>query len=351
MAAQRAGERPVTQRDVARLANVSQTAVSLVLNGLDGGVSETTRRRVRAAVDELGYIPNPMARGLRGVSTALIAIIARNLHHPPLLAMIESVIVEARKFGFHALVADAGGSARDALNLVALMESRLCDGIILVGDLPDEQVLWKGLSGVDLPTVGLFQGSRRIPLCNISVDNRSGASQALTHLYSLGHRRIAYVDDAGGTHGPQIRKAVYQDFVKSRSIVDFHVPTDGTPAGGQRAFDALMEKPAPPTAIFAATDELALGILSRAAATGRAVPMELSVVGFDDMPRAEYLTPPLTTVRQPIPVLARLAMRELARPERDRPGTDDLEIEPELVVRQSTAPPPMEVTARTSLAD
>ena len=335
------GSRP-TQRDVARLAGVSQTTVSQVLTARHDRLSESTRQRVLAALDELGYTPNALARGLRGARTALLGVIARDLTQPSIVMMITALIREARSRGYEVLVADTGESAPAALDLAALMKHQLCDGVLLVGDVHDEQLLWDGYGQVGLPAVGLLQGSRDLPIANVSVDNVAGATIALEHLAGLGHSRVAFIG-AGWIHGSSDRRQVFEEFRQAMNLSEepgYLVEAENSPQGGVKALERLLALEVRPTAVFAATDLIAMGVLAQAHRAGVAVPDELSVIGFDDAPQSAFLAPALTTVRQPLEELAREAIAVLAEGTATMvAGAAHRLVAPTLSVRASTGNP------------
>ncbi|MBO0837332.1 MAG: substrate-binding domain-containing protein, partial [Actinobacteria bacterium] len=173
--------------------------------------------------------------------------------------------------------------------------------------------------------------------------NTEGARLALDHLWSLGHRRIAFLD-AGWLGDVRERRDAYRAFIDDRLgalPADYVQLADNDPGGGYRAAGVLLQLPNRPTAIFASTDTLAIGAVKAAADLGLGVPRDLSVVGFDDIPLAEFVTPSLTTVRQPLAEMAAIAVNDLLamvgdpshRPEPLR------RLQPALVERKSTAPP------------
>lgn len=339
--ATRASGRP-TQRDVARLAGVSQATVSYVLTGRGAMLNESTQERVRAALTELGYTPNVLARGLRGVRTALFGAIARDFRHPSIIAVIDALVRAARASGYEMIVSTTEASAPDTLNLATLMKEQLCDGVALVGDVLDESLLWERYGEVGLPAVGVLQGSRSLPIANVTVDNHIGATLALEHLLSLGHEQIAFIG-AGWIHGSRERLRIVEQFRAAgriRGPVEFVVDTENTPAGGASALSSLWQLPKRPSAIFAATDTVALGVLARAAELGITVPRDLSVIGFDDIAHSAYLVPALTTVAQPFEEIAAEAVALLVggAAGKVREPVPHL-ITPQLVVRASTAPP------------
>lgn len=339
-----------TQRDVARLAGVSQATVSYVVTGREDLLTNATSDRVRAALRELGYAPNVLARGLLGVRTALLGVIARDLNQPSIATMISAFIAEARTKGYEVLVADTSESAPAALNLAALMKDQLCDGVVLVGDVHAEEVLWSRYSEVGLPAVGLLQGSRNLPIANVTVDNVAGAGLALDHLVGLGHEKIAFIG-GGWIHGSRERLWAFREFARAHGLVEnqsYAVDSTNTPQGGVIAFDRLWALKEPPTAVFAATDNIAMGVLARAHDVGVAIPRDLSVVGFDDAPQSAFLAPALTTVRQPMADLVRKALSVLVDGSRGAvtSGPTLVEVVPTLVVRASTAAPRPRRTGR-----
>jgi LacI family transcriptional regulator len=187
----------------------------------------------------------------------------------------------------------------------------------------------------------LWHGTELEGVPTVNIDNRAGVVVALDHLLNLGHTRIAFV---GGRPLGDIRerRTAYLDHMEAKGHPapdEYLQNVTNDPAGGASALRTLLALEAPPTAVICSTDHLAIGVLHAAAELGLDVPEELSVVGFDDIPMAAYLVPPLTTIHMPIPemtaVAARLAMDE---PESgSEVGASTFVAEPSLVVRQSTA--------------
>ncbi len=178
----------------------------------------------------------------------------------------------------------------------------------------------------------------------MNTDNERGARLALEHLYQLGHRRIALLD-AGWIGDVEPRRATYYEFLAERGLdvpPEYHQTTPNDASGGHAAFARLLGLPRPPTAVFATTDVVAIGAIKAAQEAGVRVPRDVSVVGFDDIPFASYTVPSLTTIRQPVPAMARLAIEIALRLAAERGALDDAApylLEPELIVRQSTAGP------------
>lgn len=336
---------PGTLRDVSRRAGVAESTASRVLRGLETGVTVTaaTKDRIRRAARELGYRPNPLARGLRGRRTGLLGAIMRDVGDPMFAAALEALGSECRRIGWHVVLGHAQGSSREALDLVQILETRYCEALVILGDMPDDSRLWQQLEeAAHVPAVGLFQGRRELAIPTVNVDNDHGARLVLQHLVDLGHRRIAFVGHTFG-QGQTERAQTYDAFMAERGLAP--------PAGyrrlvpnlldaGRAPAAALMAMTEPPTAIFAATDRLALAAISAVAEAGARVPDDISVAGFDDIPYATISSPPLTTVHQPLATIVHLAIEELTRAARTPPDRrfPSVCLEPVLAIRASTAP-------------
>jgi DNA-binding LacI/PurR family transcriptional regulator len=339
--------RPATMKDIAKKAGVAQSTVSRILNDapLPVPVSQDTRERVLAAAAELRYRPNPHARGLRGAPTMLLGAIVRDATDPFFAGAIDALSLEARHRGYSVVLGHARERADEALALAAILEARQCDAMVVLGDLRTQPRLLADLERVNVhvPVVAVWHGGHPEGFLTVSVDNRHGITAAMRHLTSLGHRRIAFVGEP--TLGDiQERHAAYRDFMAAQGM---KVPrayareVRNTFAGGVAAFEALMALPRPPTAVAAATDVLAVGILHAASDHGVAIPADFSVVGFDDIPFAAVTVPALTTVRMPVEKMIKAAIAmAVDKRFRNAAGTPlgVRVFKPTLVVRRSTAP-------------
>ena len=322
-------------KDVAEVAHVSQSTVSRILSGAAPAVpiSDATRARVVAAAERMRYRPNPLARGLRGAPTMLVGAIVRDVTDPFFAIAIDALSRHARQRGYSVVLGHARESAGEALALAAVLEARQCDAIVLLGDIRDQPVLLADLATVNGPVIELWQGSGAQGFPAIAVDNRGGMESALAHLGELGHRRVAFIGDPDKADVAERRAAMAHRDGEALAVRN-------TPRDGATALDALLDRPQPPTAVAAATDVLAFGVLHRAAARGLRVPEDLSVTGFDDIPLAASAVPALTTVRMPVDAMALAAVRR-AIPDGEADAAPRLQRFPtELVVRASTAPPP-----------
>ena len=343
--------RTVTIRDVAMRAGVSESTVSRVLNKIETQIpiSLETRERVQRIAEELGYRPHPGARSLSGTGTGLLGIIVRDIDDPFFAALIDVISNVAKEEGYELVLGNAKSDPESALALRdRMLDPRYCDGLLLCGDLresPEDRTFLDRM-GKDHLLVSVSRGSTHLVHSTpaVGIDNRKGALLALNYLFQLGHRRIACLD-VGRLGDLRERLETYRSFMAERlgGVPEGYIQkAQNNCAGGYEATKRLLSLPVPPTALFAADDMLAIGALAAAADLGRAVPDDLSVVGFDDIPICAFVRPALTTVRQPIEALGRKAVELLLAMVRREAGADSpqcLLLEPELVVRNTCGPP------------
>jgi DNA-binding LacI/PurR family transcriptional regulator len=334
-------------RDIANATGVSQSTVSRILSSASTAIpiATATRERVLETAKRLGYRPNPLARGLMGARTMLLGAVIRDITDPSFPAIIEAVTTEARRHSYNVVLGHAQGSAGEAVELWAILESRHCDAILLLGDLSDQPTLIEGLEGTREPVVALWHGSRSTVIPTVNVDNHSAITTVMEHLTTLGHERIAFV---GRRQLGDIveREEAYEAFLKRQGwqVRPEYMPdTINEYEGGIEALHHLMDLDEPPTAIVGATDVLAIGLVHAALQRGLRVPEDVSVTGFDDIPGAHVIMPPLTTMRMPVRAMVKAAM-DIAIGSLDRGSEPAMDVHPvyeaELVVRGSTGPPP-----------
>ncbi len=341
--------RSVTMRDVARVAQVSQSTVSRVLNGTarDARIPEQTRSRVLAISRELGFRPNPLARGLRGAPTMLLGVVVREVTDPFFSTAIEAVSSEAAERGYNVVLGHAYGPKEEANPLRPVLETRHCDGLLLLGDMRDLPLFVADLRATSVPVVAMWQGTPLPDIPTVNVDNKAGVVAALDHLTGLGHSRIAFV--AARPFGDILeRTEAFLEYMRAHHLEvppDFVVQGSNDPATGARALRSLIRYSRAPSAFVASTDQLAIGILHEAHELGVRIPDDLSVVGFDDIALAPFTVPALTTVKNPIREMARVAVEMVSGAPID--GSMTRVLEPMLVVRKSTGPYPGSATVRS----
>ena len=297
-----------TIRDVARESSVSIATVSRVFNK-SPLVSDGTRERVMAAAERLGYWPNGIARSLITSRTHSIGVLLPELHGEFFSEVIHGIDLAARENGLHLLVSRATTTADELASALRSLRGRVDALIIMAPDLDTSAEL--RLFAGQVPTV-LLNSDAVIDGCDrISVANVEGARAIVGHLIGLGHRRIATI--TGPAHNVDARQRLegYRaalDEVGVAAAQRIEVAGDFTEPSGYAATRALLERRVRPTAVFVANDHMAIGVLSALQDAGVVVPRDLAVVGFDDIPMARYLTPPLTTVHVDLRRMGQRAM-------------------------------------------
>lgn len=331
--------------DVARLAGVSRTTVSFVLNERpDANISPTTRDRVLAAARQLGYHPHASARGLAGGRSHTLGLVMRQsaeqVAEDALLAeTLRGLSGAARGAGYRVLVEpfEPGNGAYGDL-----IRSHRTDGLVVSGPRTDDTEL-VALARAQAAVV--IQGTiEEVDLPSVDVDNVAAAREAVDHLLSLGHTVIGLITNAPLTYTAAAQRLTgYRAALEGAGLAfDARLVGEATfdAASGRAAMRRLLEVRPDVTAVFAASDVVAFGAIAAIREAGRRVPADISVVGFDDIPLAAYFDPPLTTVHVPahdlgraagLALLDRIAGRDVA------PGTV---LSTELVIRSSSAPPP-----------
>jgi len=334
-----------TMEQIAVAAGVSQSTVSRVLSpgSPNARISAATRDRVMTVAREYRYQPNPLARGLRGASTMLLGVVVGDITDPFSPGFIEALSAAALSRGYNVVLGHARGSAREAVALRSVLETRHCDAIIILGDLREHPRISSELAETGVPIVNLGRGPDSGGI-SIDVDNRAGIRLIMDHLVGLGHERIAYVGARAYGDFPA-RRAAYLEYMQ---LHDLPVPrkyeqrTTNSAAAGAEALRSLCALRPRPTAVMLATDLMAVGALYAAHQAGVTVPRELSVTGFDDLPIAGFTVPPLTTVAMPSVEMASAAVDAaitLVTQQGPLPQRDVRLFQPELVTRDSSDVP------------
>ncbi|MGW5640888.1 LacI family DNA-binding transcriptional regulator [Streptomyces sp. NPDC003832] len=336
------GNRRPTIKTVAARAGVGRTTVSRVINGSEL-VSADARARVLAAIKELDYVPNSVARGLVTNRTNAVALVipeseSRLGSEPYFAALIRGVsgaLSETRTQLQLMLVRDQ--SERD--QLAASVATRRVDGVLLVSVHAHDQLPGM-LEEMGLPTVLAGRRDENEPLSYVTADNAGGAAEAVRHLLGRGRRRIATITgaldmDVGRSRLEGWRAAHEEAGIEADELLV--EVGDFTEEGGRRAMRSLLERAPDLDAVFAASDLMAVSALSELRRQGRQVPGDVAVVGFEDSVLARHTNPPLTTIRQPVEELGRTMAAILLDEISDFPSSErQLTLPTELVVRESS---------------
>ncbi len=301
--------RPILS-DVARIAGVSAMTVSNVING-KANVAEATRARVLAAAAEVGYVPNLAARGLARGRTNLVGVVSHDLTVQYAWSIVQGITNELADSGAELLLSATYQDASREVDRIRFLTSGLVDGVILIAPALETDAL-EVLATSRVPAVLVDPRRLDTPLPRVTADHYAGALLAVESLLSRGHRRIGIVDGDPSFDSARERHRGFVDALARAGIpADDTLAAPGyfTQAGGFEAGLALLDRPSPPTAIFATADVTALGVIDAARALGLDVPGDVSVVGFDDIPQAAQSYPALTTVRQPLEEMGHMAVR------------------------------------------
>jgi len=333
----------VTSQDVADLAGVSRTTVSFVLNDVKGlNISSETRRRVRDAAESLNYIPDATAQALASRRAKAIGLVmTRSPHHiatdaflPQIIGGLIEVIQEHK---LRLLIESVEVEHQDRAYL-ELARAKHIEGMILLTPRINDAGL-KKLEQVDIPTVlmGHLEGSN---LYSVDVDNQPAAQKGVQYLLDLGHTRIACIANAPPSYAASPERVhgyknalLFAGITPDENLIRY---ADFDPQSGYEQMKSLLQSGNPFTAVFVASDNVAMGTKSALREAGLRVPEDISMVGFDDIPWAQYADPPLTTVRLPAQQLARTACVVLMDLIQGRePAARRQILDTELVVRKS----------------
>lgn len=312
----------VTIKDVAREAGVSVATVSRVLNGKEP-VKEETKRLIHEIAGRLRYMPHGAARSLITRRTHTIGVVLPDLYGEFFSELIRGLDQTARRQGYHLLVSSSHDETSDTAAVLQAMRGRV-DGLVVM--LPDLDFTALAVNIPDtLPTVLVNCPAGSPVLAALSIDNYGGAVSMVEHLAGLGHRRIAHITGPAKNWDAQERLRGYRDALARLTGVSdaaLLLPGDFGEASGYEAGRRLSAAAERPDAIFAANDAMAIGCLFALKEAGVRVPEDIALAGFDDIPIARYITPPLTSVQVSIAALGERAMARMHAALADPDGFD-----------------------------
>ena len=330
-----------TMNEVAKLAGVSVATVSRVVNGNDG-VTKKLEQRVVRAMKALNYHPSSLARSFKQQKTQLIGVMVPLLDHPFYSRLATAIEQRLFQSDYRAIICNSEEKhEREEAYIEMLLRQRV-DGVIINTSATDTEYL-RDLQEQNIPFVMIDRILEAVQCVKVFSDNSQGGYLGMQHLIELGHRRIGIVA------APMYPELIHRRIQGTRKALEHYdiepdpellITSDNQQIEiGYEAALQLMELDSPPTAIFALTDVLAVGVMHAVSSLHMKVPEDISIIGYDDIPFASYMMPPLTTIAQPIVEMGETAVDLLLR------QIDNPDLEPDravlpthLVVRESTAP-------------
>jgi LacI family transcriptional regulator len=303
----------VTIKDVARHAGVSSMTVSRVINGGDR-VSPETRLRVEGAIEELGYVPSRLARGMIRQKTGTLALIVPDVANPFFTLIVRGAEDVARRAGYRIILCDTRADLAIEREVIEEMIGHRVDGIA-IAPVSDRSI--GHLRRLERFGVQFVLIDRTVPDvdCDVVVgDNTGGARRLVEHLLSLDHRRIGFIMESDEVSTARDRRQGYEDALQAAGIeldADLIVRATAEPQGGRDGMRLLLELEEPPTAVFAVNNLVALGAIEAVRAVGLEVPDDIALVCFDDIEYASRLYPFLTVMAQPAETLGSLGTQLL----------------------------------------
>jgi LacI family transcriptional regulator len=307
----RQDEGKVTLEMVAHAAGVSPSTVSRILNGT-AVVSDDKRQAVDHAIATLGFVPNPVARGLAGGRTLSVGVMTQTIDSPFFGGALRGIESELSAAGYSPLFVSGQWNIAHEVRCIDVLRSRRVDGVIvLAGRLGDAALVSLAQS---LPVVVTGRTLAAPGLISLNFDNVEGGRLATQHLLQMGHKRIAYI--TGDTRHPDSkeRQRGYRSALETAGVAfdpALVVPGQYTEDSGRMAVERLLDSRVPFTAIFAANDQMAFGAVLGLHRRRLQVPRDVSIVGFDDVAPATFSIPPLSTVHHPVVEMGQIAARAM----------------------------------------
>lgn len=326
--------------DVASAAGVSMKTVSRVLNN-EPNVREVTRLRVMQMVEQLQYKPNLSARSLAGQRSYVVALVYNNPSRNYLMEIQSGMLEACRASHYNLVLAPVGSDKQRAADIKGLFENFGPDGVMLIPPLTDDAIVLKYLQehGIPFACIAPRNPDSRI---GVMMDETAAVLALMEGLVALGHRRIGHIKGPESHGACEWRHTGYREALRSAGIAyapELVTQGEFSYESGIIGANRLLDLPDPPTAIFAANDDMAAGVIRAVGERGLSVPHDVSVCGFDDTPIARHIYPALTTVRQPTSEMGRLATLELLERIRAAGAGSMVHVEHTVLFRESTRPP------------
>ncbi len=327
----------LTMKDIAKMVGVSESTVSRAING-QPGVGQKTREKILTLVKEYQYQPNVLAQGLASQKTHTLGLLLPDITDPYFTQVVKGIEERASELGYHLILANTGGSREKEISYLTLFTQNRCDGIIFVGgSLAEEEILKLGLNKYPLVLVNKLLEELALP--TLLLDHQQGAQMASDHLIQLGHQSIGLVI---GILDELTNFQLYEGYQEALNKADLTfdpnlvVEVENSRTGGYNGLLHFLELDNPPTAIFAAGDYLAVGVVEAIKTGGYLIPEELAVIGYGDTMVTEIIHPSLTTIKLPWKALGEGAVNQLMKAIEGNVEDPFIILLPEVIRRQST---------------
>jgi DNA-binding LacI/PurR family transcriptional regulator len=329
----------VVMEDIAKTAGVSRSTVSRALAD-SSRVKLETRQEIQHLAQEMGYVPNAVARGLITRRSYALGVVRLGFTDAYPAELVEAIDEAARKSGYRIVPSRRGTDAKQGLADIKLLLEQQVEAIVVI-ESPFVDEYLSLLANHNVPVILLYSGQHPYSL---GTDNISAARLAVEHLQDLGHERIAFIGSSTIAVESRERQLGYEQALQQRGVTpdpDLIVTYDDWvwAEGGYKSVSKLLRLTQPPTAVFCWNDETAIGVLGGLGAAGLHVPKDMSLVGFDNISLVPYLNPPLTTIAQPKERIAELTMQVVLNLIAGDEIIGHQKLPGRLIVRGSTAPP------------
>lgn len=325
-----------TIRDVAKAAGVHPSTVSRVING-NTNISQDTVNKVLTVIKELNYVPNALARGLKTNKLHTFGMLIPDIANPFFAGLARGVENAANEHGYNVILCNTDYSLEKEITYLRLLEERRVEGLILA----NAKFQYKSIIELEkrrLPYMLLSRNIKGLQKNSISIDNIAGGFLATQYLIRLGHKKIGHIAGPYNTNATMDRIKGYKKALQYYGISfdkQYLSRGDFKSRGGYHIMNNYLKFDDPPTAIFTANDLLAVGVLEAIKEKGYDVPHDFSIVGFDDIQLASHLSPPLTTIRQPMLDMGYLAIIKLLERIEKQISHENIFLKPELIERKS----------------
>jgi LacI family transcriptional regulator len=338
----------ITINDIAKLAGVSHSTVSRVLNDASARISKDTRDKIFLAAKQLNYVPNQSAKALKRGKHNVISVIAYDITDAFAVECVSAMEQIIAASPYRAMWTSCTYQAQSKILPITLLYevAQSSDGVIIIAAnryIKDNDILnfW---AGTHMPIVTIIRSVPGDIISSVTIDEELGATLLMDHLFDLRHRRIAFCRAKGDTPSPRRRLQIYLDRLKKEGLAvppEYIIEVDGSAAGGYQAGQILAAMPCPPTAVIGYNDLIAIGLIKAFYEHRLNVPDDISVAAFDNIRMSDAITPSLTTVATDFTQMVNTAISELISLIEKSKDTSDVAthhiVKPHLVIRQSTA--------------